>query len=128
MIAVIYTVVRIAETHTIKSERPLWHELCEFSHVKGYIQTVYKPRPQSRRLYIHLIFASFMVGTCSSQGKSLPFYPNLWHIHLNLFLLFCAPKSFLYSSKEVNVHTLNLPFIIYFATFDTSSILSFFCF
>ena len=127
MIAVIYTVVRIAETHTIKSERPLWHELCEFSHVKGYIQTVYKPRPQSRRLYIHLIFASFMVGTCSSQGKSLPFYPNLWQ-PLNLFLLFCAPKSVLYSSKEGNVHTLHLPFIIYFATFDTPSILSFFCF
>jgi len=71
LLAVLYTAIRIAETHTVKYESPLWHELCRFSHVKEYITTVYKPRPQNRRLYIHLIFASFVVGTCASQGISI---------------------------------------------------------
>ena len=64
----IYTILRIVELHEVKAERPLWYELCEFSHVKEYLQTLYKPRAQNRRFYIHMIFAAFMVGTCSSQG------------------------------------------------------------
>ncbi|XP_067946529.1 proton-coupled folate transporter-like [Watersipora subatra] len=68
ILAVLYTVIRIVETHTVKYERPLWHEACEFSHVKEYIKTVYKPRAQSRRLYIHIIFSSFVIGTCAGQG------------------------------------------------------------
>ena len=72
-VAILYTVIRIVETHTVKRESPLWYELCRFTHVKDYCVTVYKPRAQSRRLYIHMIFAAFMVVTCSSQG----WYSNL---------------------------------------------------
>lgn len=70
LIAIAYTAIRIVETHTVKAERPLWHELCSYSHVKDYVITVYKPRAQHKRFYIQIIFASFMVATCASQGEN----------------------------------------------------------